>query len=416
MKKDTQTVYDTFCVARQPILDRNLNTFGYELLYRREVENTDAQIDDPSCATMCVATCGFIRSQESLNQSKRIFVNFTEKLIMEDAPRALPPSVTVIEVLEDILPKPKLLEQIIRLKQDGYLIAIDDYEGTGDKDLLLQMADIIKVDVLHKTPEEIQAIYESIDNRNVLKLAEKVDSKETYEFLYELGFDFFQGFFFARPENLSGRKLTTSQITKIRLLSELNDPSLDTEKLIELVNSDPTIVYRLMRLMNSAAFGFSMKIESVRHAIVLLGNRRLIYWLRMVVLSDFSESDKPNELFMLALNRAKTLEELAENQALGDTRPETVFLLGMLSLLDVMLDSGFPSILKMLPLPDAFQQAYIEESGPFADYLKILNNLETNTPSALQDLSRTTNIDLNQIYNAHIKALLWTDDICNALT
>lgn len=416
MTKNNRTLYDTFCVARQPIFDRDLNTYGYELLYRRDKDETYADFDDPCCATMCVATSGFIKSQESVNQSKRLFINFTERLIIDEAPRALPPSVAVIEVLEDVIPSQELIEKIVALKQDGYLIAIDDYEGTGDKEPLLNLADIIKVDVLNKNEEQVKSIFEPIANLNVLKLAEKVDSKEQYEFLNNMGFDFFQGYFFALPENMSGRKLSSSELSKFRILSKLNETVLEIDELVSIVNSDIPITYRLLKLMNSAAFGFSMKIESVRHAIVLLGSKRLIYWLRMVVMSDFNESDKPNELFVLALNRAKTLEEIAHEKNFTSEEAETLFLLGMLSLLDVMLDSSFTDILDVLPLSEKFQNAYIHNSGQFADYLNLLRNLEINKSREIQRLAENNlNISTQLVYDAHIRALNWTDAIFTEL-
>lgn len=408
-------LYDTFYVARQPILDRDLNTFGYELLYRKGAGHTTAIIEDPEWATVCVATCGFIKSQESLNQSKRIFINFTEQLIIQGAPRAMPPSVTVVEILEDILPSPELLDEIIKLKQDGYLIAIDDFDGCTGKETLLNLADIIKIDVLNKSEQEITEIFQNVAQRNVIKLAEKVDSKELYEFLHDLGFDFYQGFFFAMPEQLSGKKLKGSTIHKLRIMAKLNDPSLDTEKLVALINGDPSITYRLLRFMNSAAFGFSMKIESVRHAIALLGSRRLTYWLRMVVFSDLTDKNTPDELFILALNRAKTLEEMAIDKHCGNYEPDSLFLFGMLSLIDVMLDTDFETVLNVLPLPLEFQRAYLAQEGALKPYLSILRNIERDNLQALETVAGELGIAVPHIYNAHLRAINWTEDIFSEL-
>lgn len=387
-----------FYVAKQPILDRDQRTYGYELLFRTGLDEDAAIIKDADFATGDVATYGFVKTQEDINQSKRIFINFTESLILEGAPRALPSSVTVIEVLETIASSPEIMEELIKLKQEGYLIAIDDFDNSTETDeALLNIADIIKVDVLDKNQEELVAIYNQIKDKKALKLAEKVESKSTFEFLHKLGFDFFQGFFFARPQNLAGKKIHASQSSKIRVLSVVNDENLDTEKIIKLVNADASITYRLLRLLNSAAFGLSMKIESVRHAVVLLGNSRMRYWLRMVILSDINTQDNPEELLLLALIRAKFLEELARNGHIPDVHPETMSLFGMLSLLDIMLDTPFPDIFKELPLSRSFQEGYINSGSTLGGYLKLIVSLENNDRSQITSYAEKLKIPLDAL-------------------
>lgn len=208
--------YESFFVAKQPILDTNLSTYGYELLFRSAAEQNNAVFDDPDQATMNVVTCGFIKSQEDLAHTKRIFINFTEKLLLTGAPKVLPPSITVIEVLENIIPTPELIDEIIRYKQDGYLIALDDYTGDNYPQVFMDLADIIKVDVLGKSDPELADICQTLSEKKALKLAEKVDNGKTYRQLRQLGFDLYQGYFFARPENLSGKTISPSQTSRIR--------------------------------------------------------------------------------------------------------------------------------------------------------------------------------------------------------
>jgi len=389
MKNNVTDKDEFFYVAKQPILDRELRTYGYELLFRSGLDEKAAVIKDADFATGDVATYGFVRSQEDINQSKRIFINFTESLILEGAPRALPSSVTVIEVLENIASSPEIMEELIKLKQEGYLIAIDDFDNSRRTDeALLNIADIIKV-----------------------KLAEKVESKSAYEFLHKLGFDFFQGFFFARPQNLTGKKIHSSQSSKIRILSAINNANLDTEKIIELVNSDPSITYRLLRLLNSAAFGLSMKIETIRHAVVLLGNSRMRYWLRMVILSDINAEDNPEELLLLALFRAKLLEKLAKEGFVPNLHPEVIFLFGMLSLLDIMLDTPFILIFNELPLSPNFQEGYVNPDSELGKYLILLISLENNEPKEIARLAEKLTIPVEDIAAAQYAAQQWIESI-----
>ena len=415
MNEPEPVSYDLCYVARQPILDRRCNTYGYELLFRTSQFQSEAEFSNADMATMDVSTCGFIVSQKSIDQSKRLFINFTEKLILEGSPRALPSSVIVVEVLEDILPSRSILEELIKLKQDGYLIAIDDFVGSREVYDLLDIADIIKVDVYGKTAEEVEAIFSVIRDKKALKLAEKVETGKEFGFLRDLGFDLFQGYFFARPETLSGRKIKPASASKLRFLSVLDDPSLDTDQLVELINADPSITYLLLRLLNSAAFGFSMKIVSVRHAVILLGNTRVRYWLRMAVLSDLLVDRKPGQLLAMALNRGKMLEELAIDGQIPDIKPETLFLFGMLSLLDVILDVPFASIFQELPLPDIFQAGYTDPAAPLAVYLRLLEALEKDDCETVREICRARGIMPHRVTEAAIRASIWTDSVTDSL-
>ena len=415
MKKEQNQYYDTYYVAKQPILDRKNRTYGYELLFRSSAGQSEATIVNADSASIEVMTSGFVGSQDGQDQSKRIFINFTETLLLEGAPRALPPAVTVIEILENINYSEEVYEELIKLKQEGYLVAVDDFSIDYQPSKFLDIADIIKVDVLRRSKDEITHLFNLIKNKKALKLAEKVDNQRGYSFMLEMGFDLFQGFFFARPENLVCKTIKSSQAAKIRILAALQSTDLELEEIVKLVTADPSITYRLLRLLNSAAFGFSMKIESIQHAVALLGATRMRYWLRMIVLSDISIRDKPFELFRLALNRGKILEELASEKMMADNKPETVFLFGMLSLLDVMLDMPFPLIFKNLPLTDSFQEGYTTSTAPLAIYLRLLQAFEHNDEEAISLTCLQTGISPRCVAEASARAHAWTELITSEI-
>ena len=414
-RQDPQHSYSYYYLAKQPILDRHGNTYGYELLFRSGYNKDHALIEDGDAATISVATAGFIKAQENIDQSKRIFVNFTERLLQEGAPRALPPSVTVVEILEHTLPIPSITKEIIRLKQDGYVIAIDDYSGTADLEDLLNLADIIKVDILGKDFAEIENIFSRLQGKKALKLAEKVEDLPTYTFVKNLGFDFFQGYYFAKPENLKGRTLHSGQFSRLKILWTLNSPQLTTEEIIDLVNADPTITYRLLRLLNSAAFSFSMKIDSVRHAVTLLGINRMRYWLRMVVMSDLATNDKPQELLLLALNRGRLLEELAEQNEITIAAPDSLFLFGMLSVIDAMLDTPMPEIIDKLPLSESLKEGYTNPESQMAGYLNLTLALEKGQTPMLHKLCNELGIHIPLVTSASARAMDWVNRISYAL-
>lgn len=406
---------DFFYVARQPIIDGRGKTYGYELLFRSGGEKTIAEIPDQDLATMMVATSGFSRSQDVTDLSKRIFINFPKELVIHGSPRALPPNVTVIEIQSDIESSEPLCSEVKKLKEEGYSIALDDFTTGPEFRELLEFTDIIKIDVLGKSDNEVKEILNGTADSRILTLAKKVDSKSSYSKMRELGFDLFQGFFFAYPENLTGRTIKSFQATKLKILAAIDDPSVDIEKLVELVASDPGITYRLLRLLNSAAFGFASKIESVRHSVMLLGNTRIRHWLRMVVLSDLVSTDKPQELLVLSLNRGKLLEELADAGQMPGYHPESLFLFGMLSLLDTLLDVSFYEIFKKLPLPPSFQEGYTDPKSPMAAFLHLLQALERAEIQQLLEACRTLEIKPQAFSEAAVRANLWTDSIVSEL-
>ena len=408
-------LFEYFYVARQPILDNQNRTYGYELLFRSGADKNVATITDQDHATLSVATSGFIKSQENLDQSKKIFINFTENLILEKAPRGLPPGVTVIEILEDIVPTQELIDEIISLKDEGYIVAVDDFEGSDVQAAFLDIADIIKVDILNKSEDEILEIYDKIRDKKALKLAEKVDSLEMYNFLKKLGFDLYQGFYFAKPENLTGKKLRSGQMSKLRILNVINDPDLDPKKLIDIIVVDPGITYQLLRFINSAAFGLSTKIESVNHAVSLLGMKQLKYWIRMAVMSELMGDDQPPELYLMSLHRGRLLEELANDGMIKGISPDTMFLFGMLSLIDVMLGVPLKEVLDELPLSEDLIEGYRNETSYFNKYLQLVKALEMADTEYLQMICMALSIPERMVAEASVRATSWTNTVASSM-
>jgi EAL and modified HD-GYP domain-containing signal transduction protein len=403
-------IYDHFFVARQPIFHEKGQIWGYELLFRSGPGYEVASVTDGDLATFSVATSGFIRSQEDIDQSKKICVNFTEKLLLNDAPLGLPSTVTVIEILEDVIPSSELIEKLIVYKQEGYLIAIDDFEAKIDLKDFIQLADIIKVDVFEKSIEEVEHICNAIKGSNAIRIAEKVEDSQLIPELIKLGFTLFQGFYFAKPELLTGRKIGATETSKLRVLQIIEDPSTTAETIEKVITTDPSITYRLLRFLNSAAFGFSIKINSIRHAITLLGLKRLKNWLRMVVLSDLL-GDKNPEIYAMVLNRAKMLEEMVYEDQIKDANADSMFLFGLLSLIDSMMDTPMDQLLNQLPLPDKIKNGYIDESSRYYKYLTFLEALEHSRPNVFEQLCRDLDFTPKQAAAAYLRSIVWTNEM-----
>lgn len=410
-----KTLYEYCYVARQPIFDNQNNTYGYELLFRTGKNQKIADIEDQDYATLSVATSGFIKSQETLDQTKKIFINFTENLIMEQAPRGLPPAVTVVEILENIVPSKPLVQEIIALKEDGYTIAVDDYEGGFLQEEFLDLADIIKVDIFNKSFDEIRHVFGNIKEKNARKLAEKVENHEIFNFLKELGFDLYQGYYFAKPENLSTKKLQASQISKLRTMKVINDPDLSPGMLIDIIGVDPGITYRLLRYINSAAFGFSQTIDSVPHAVTLLGIKQLKFWIRMAVMSDLISDNQTPEIYIMALNRGRFLEELARDGVITGVNPDTMFLFGMLSLIDTMLEIPMDEILDQLPLSKEIVSGYVDENSRFNIFLQLIKAIEKMDTDRLEEICSDLDMEEKEIADASIRSTSWTNSMAKVI-
>lgn len=280
---------------------------------------------------------------------------------------------------------------ILSLKQDGYLIAIDDYEGDREKDPLVALADIIKIDVLGRGREEIKAILDKLVNSKAIRLAEKVDNHETHTMCKELGFDLFQGFFYAMPHNIPGKKLPAFVSVKTELMKLLSKEDCDIDLIVEKLKIDPSIGYRLLRYINSPAFGFSSEIDTIKRASDMLGAKRLSRWLQLVIMSDLTPKKKTVELYRKSLERAKYFENVCD-KGNGDLKPDSCFTFGLLSLLDALFDMQMNEILDQLPLGSSLKKGYQDESSLLNKHLKIIQAIEQGDDDRLNSLCTQFNL------------------------
>ena len=415
MSQENESLFNHFFVARQPIFNNLGEIWGYELLYRDGSDKQHAEIDNSDIATLAVATCGFSQSQELCAPSKKIAINFTEKLILEGAPRGLPPAVTVVEVKADSQPRESLIDVLRALKQEQYWIAVEGYTGQHHQDAWVPIADVIKVDTSDKTESEIENIFFKLESVDCMKLASKVDRRESVGPLRALGCDLYQGYFFAKPVNLRGRTLKSTQAAKLRLLQTIEKPRIDAHTIKESIKADPGTTYRLMRFLNSAAFGFRAQIESVSHAINLIGIKQLKYWLRMTIMADLMGTDKTPELYVMALNRGRFLEELAQHGQLASADPDSMFLFGLLSLIESMLEVPLERIVSHLPLSDKIKSGYSTPSSTYGKYLQLMIALEAADTSDIKALCRETRIDRKAVAEAFRCAIAWAHQMSQVI-
>lgn len=371
-------------VARQPIFDRQERVFGYELLFRDGLENAfHGDADEASLATI---DRSLLMGLDVLCDGRHAFVNCTHATLLKGLVTLLPSSTTVVEILESVPANAEVLEVCRSLKQAGYAIAVDDYVANDRREKLAEIADILKVEMLLTTPEQRDQMMKRFGPRRCRMLAEKVETYADFVQAKEQGFTYFQGYFFRRPELLSTPDVPANRWNYLRMLQEVSRSELDIPELEKLVKTEASVCYRLLRYLNSTAFAFRNEIHSVRHALTILGERDLRRWVRLVA-TVAAGQDKTTDLVLSALVRGRFGELLAPYVPHGES---DLFLIGLLSLIDIILEMPMPEILERISLDRAtkavllgepstlrplYQLMLAHESGDWCEALRIGRNL-----------------------------------------
>lgn len=400
-------------VARQPVFDVTGVVWGYELLFRHpEAPEGGNLVVASDVATASVIADGVALVRPALADGQRLLLNFTEEMLLADMPRILPADICGVEVLETVSASGEVLRTITDLKADGYLVLVDDYVGQAGVQALLDVADIVKVDVLGCPAEALPSVVEGLRGRPCRLLAEKVEDMATYRRCADLGFSLFQGFFFSRPELLRGKRLDSSQAARMRLLGTLAREDVDIRMVVEVVRSDAALSYKLLRYINTVHFGLSVKVTSLQHAVAMLGARNLVQWLCVIVLSEFDTGPLARELMAVSAQRAKFLELCATRAACAGRLPVglsgPLFMLGLFSLLEPLLCLPLDELLRALPLSEELAQALTGHAGPYAPWLDILECYERGQWEEVLRLTSATGLTRADLAVAYAGALDWT--------
>lgn len=398
-----------FYAARQPILDKNKELFGYELLFRDSLDNVFPDIDDDSATTKMVEASQFNAGLHSFTDNKPGFINFTLETMLKGYPEFIDPKEVVIEILETVKPGKKLLAKCQELKSKGYTLALDDYIHQRVWAHFYPYIDIIKIDLKATNVDQINEIKEAIKGFSHIKLlAEKVETYQEYDMAKEMGFEYFQGFFFSKPEMVKTKDIRPSQITLAELLYETAKAEMDLKKITDVFTRDLSLSYKLLRYANSPIFRRRAEIASIKQAIVLLGAAELKRFLALMFTTSVNP-DKPAELFRLSLYRAKFCELLAHADN-ANQNTDIAFLTGLMSLLDAILDEKLETVLESLPLAPEVNQTLLQKTGKLAQYLSLVIEFEQGSWDAINETNKSLDIepqDLNELYN---QAINWAGE------
>jgi c-di-GMP phosphodiesterase len=388
-------------VARQPIYDRALGVVAFELLFRRGASDRAVfSSSDASTAEVILVALADI-GLESLTAGRRAWVNMSLEFLLSDRVTLLPPSRVGLEVLEGAHSASQLAARLRQLSDLGYLIVLDDFVLTDATRKLLDTADIVKLDVLALDDRTLARHVAELREYQMRLVAEKVEDRRTFERCTELGFDYFQGYVFGRPETAASRSISSLARTNIELLALLQRPESTLEDLERVISRDVGVSVRLLRYINSAAVSLPRRIASIREAILLLGERQVRNFATLLVLSRAGSGG--NELTRIATTRAKMLELIAREVGLPD--PDTLFTVGLLSTLDALLDAPMETICAGLPLAADVTAALVARQGRFGTLLTLVIDYEHGS-LAEPDSAAITPKTLRDTY---LRAIDWAD-------
>lgn len=387
-----------FLIGRQQILDSKLNTFAYEILFRGKNFDLSAA-DGATHATNQVITDTILEiGLNELVGPHLAFINFTTQNLLDKTPLHLPKERIVIEVLESVTVDSRIVENLKELSALGYTIALDDFVLSPEWLPLLEIADIIKLDIMANSLDETRQLIAQLKPYRLKLLAEKVETHQEFETLKSWGCELFQGFFFSKPNIVEGRRLSVNQTAAIQLLASVNREDVSFGEISRIVSQDVGLSYKLLHYINSAFFALPSRIESIQHAIACLGLTEIKRWINILTLSSLS--DKPSSVLQNLLIRAKMCELLA-NEIHQDR--EHFFLVGMLSGLDVMLDQPLEKVLEQLPLSPSIARAILEKSGMAGQALQYAIDYER------WDINKPTfqDIDSRRIASIYLESIEW---------
>lgn len=396
-------------VARQPIFDRSKEVVAYELLYRDSKENVYHMNLNESSATSILLLNTYLNfGINLLTDNKRGFINFGPELILEDVPHLLSPNQVVIELLETVKPDRHLLDKIHYLKREGYIIALDDYVINYPYQEILDVCDIIKVDFRANSLHDIKVITNFLSTQNKILLAEKVETYEEFEFAARLGYEFFQGYFFCRPIIEKHKKLSGLSYRYLQIQEELFKKEIDYKAISSLIESEVTISYKLLKLVNSN-FSLINNVSSIQHALSILGIDAFQKWFNLAMIHQLGDN-KPNELITTAMIRMTFMEMIGENSLLIQ-HTNSLRLIGILSVIDALLEQPMELLLLHLPLSDSIKNTLLGNPSLYRAAFQLVLSYENADFQSVEGYASQIHIDFAKLPNFYAKSVALAEEL-----
>jgi EAL and modified HD-GYP domain-containing signal transduction protein len=398
-----------FYAARQPILDKSKNLFAYELLFRDSIDNVFPDIDGDEATSKMIEASQFNMGISGFTGNKPAFINFTLETLNQGYPEMLTPDEVVVEILETIKPGKKLLSLCKELHKKGYTLALDDYEHQNVWVHFYPFIKIIKIDIQQSSIDDIKEVLGAVkDYPHIKMLAEKVETYEEYDQMMNLGFDYFQGYFFAKPEMVKTKSLSPSQMAMAELLYETSKTDLDLNNITSVFERDVSLSYKLLRYANSAIFKRRSEISTIKQALVILGSGELKRFIGLMF-AVTANPDKPSELINMAMTRAKFCELVAQEKS-AQLDVSIAFLTGLLSMIDAILDEDMASILEKLPLSQDIKDPLLTKKGIMAALIKLVELIEKADWDKTTLVMEKLKLDKDSVVEHYNQAVAWADE------
>jgi EAL and modified HD-GYP domain-containing signal transduction protein len=392
-------------VARQSILDSRNQVYGYELLYRAAPEDTHWSGGPTDAASARVLNDALLSvGLETLTAGRRAFINVSHQVLLADVVTLLPPEGVIIELLENIPVDDEVVEKCRALHRRGYALALDDFTPGCQAEALLPYAKFVKVDLLAVLPADLKTLSPPLLSRGLRLVAEKVETSESLELAREAGYSLFQGYFFCRPKTYTLGTMAPRRLAYLKLLGTLNKPHVTLSMVEEVIKQDASFSYRVLRSINSAAFGLHQRVRSIQEALLLLGLDRVRKWVSVWALAGINDGATP-ELVNITILRARCCEILGRMRS----RPEAGdhFLLGLCSLLDVILGQPMEAALEELPLSTETRAALLGSENPERHILDAVTAYERGAWDAAAQAAARAGLGREKLPEAYSGALKW---------
>lgn len=404
---ETQDIF----LAHQPILDIHQNIAAYELLFRSGDHGACTVTDDMAAsATVILNTFGHFGTERIIGRH-RGFINVSTGLLMSDMLELLPHDQIVLELLETIPPTTDVIQRCRQLKAMGFRLALDDFVYDPAYEPLLGLVDYVKIDLLAGTSSDLPAIVGQLKHRPLKLIAEKLESVEQFKLCRDLGFTLFQGYYFARPEIISGKKADPARMVLLRLLGQIMGDG-ENHEIEQTFKQQPGLSFNLLRLVNSVAMGLRNPVGSLNQALVVLGRRQLQRWIQLLIYTVGNASSRNTPLLQLAASRGRLMELLAGEQHPGNRDfHERAFMVGILSLLDILLDLPMPEILTQLSLNSEVREALLSRDGALGQLLGLTEHLEVANFDAAAEIMAKAGIPLATLTEAQLETFSWVGDL-----
>jgi EAL and modified HD-GYP domain-containing signal transduction protein len=392
--------------ARLPILTRDEKVFGYKLLFRSGLNNCFPQVEGETASRGVIDMSSLI-GLTTLSNSLPAFIVTTRDILVGDFLALLPPDKVIAEIPDSVSMDDEVLHACKKLKESGRGIALSNFRTNDPRQELEGIADFIKIDLKGPSLAEISSLTQRFRTRGPRLIAEKVESRDDCEFARSEGFSYFEGYFFRKPEMMRARGAQSYRTVYLRLLGAISRASLDWKELEDIIKSDPMLYYRLLRYLNSALFGMRGEVKNISQALTILGEDQIRRWCRLSGMLELSRN-KPSDLALASLVRAKFAESIATRVDCGDS---DLFQVGLLSLMDAILEIHMRDVLQGLPLDENAKKVLLENEGPLAPVYDLMLAMEAGVWPKIESLATALHIEQDFIAKSYWDAMEWAQSV-----